>query len=98
MKRRQALKQLTLGMGAATLPIGSPSLWAAGDQVPWLKLAVQQYSFNHQLRSGELKIINYPKTVVDGTGIKALEYFNGHMEDKAGKQQFYCDRFASEPS
>ncbi|MFK5923663.1 MAG: sugar phosphate isomerase/epimerase family protein [Verrucomicrobiota bacterium] len=88
MKRRQALKQLTLGVGAATLPIGSSTL-RADDQSPWLKLAVQQYSFNHQLRSGELKIVDYPKTVVDGTGIKALEYFNGHMEDKAGKQQFF---------
>ena len=89
MKRRQALKQLALGAGAATLPVGSSLLQAAEDKSPWLKLAVQQYSFNRQLRSGDLKIIDYPKTVVDGTGIKALEYFNGHMEDKAGKGKFF---------
>jgi sugar phosphate isomerase/epimerase len=49
-----------------------------------LKFAVQQYSFNRQLRSGKLTILDYPKTVVEGTGIKALEYFNGHIEKKAG--------------
>ncbi|MEM7601302.1 MAG: TIM barrel protein, partial [Verrucomicrobiota bacterium] len=63
---------------------------SAADE-PWLKLAVQQYSFNQQLRSGELTIPDYPKTVVEGTGIKALEYFNGHMEDKAGDMAFFKD-------
>ncbi len=89
MNRRQSLKQLALGAGIATLPVGFTNLRAAPSQSPWLKLAVQQYSFNHQLRAGKLKIIDYPKTVVDGTGIKALEYFNGHMEEKAGKQKFF---------
>jgi sugar phosphate isomerase/epimerase len=56
---------------------------------PWLKIAVQQYSFNKQLRSGELKIGDYPKTVVEGTGIKALEYFNGHIEDEKYNDGFF---------
>tara|TARA_R110000850_G_scaffold23366_3_gene69116 strand:- start:202 stop:936 length:735 start_codon:yes stop_codon:yes gene_type:complete len=34
---------------------------------------------------------NYPKTVVEGTGIKALEYYNGHMEEMAGKKAFFKD-------
>jgi sugar phosphate isomerase/epimerase len=58
---------------------------------PWLKLSVQQYSFNKQLRSGELKIEDFPKTVVEGTGIKALEYFNGHIEDKVNDGDFFKD-------
>ena len=60
-------------------------------QEPWLKIAVQQYSFNRQLRSGDLKIEDFPQTVVEGTGIKALEYFNGHMEDKGGNEKFFND-------
>ena len=58
---------------------------------PWLKLSVQQYSFNKQLRSGELKIEDFPQTVVEGTGIKALEYFNGHIEDKVKDDEFFKD-------
>ncbi|MDG1874292.1 MAG: TIM barrel protein [Mariniblastus sp.] len=56
---------------------------------PWLKISVQQYTFNRQLRSGELKIEDFPQTVVGKTGIKALEYFNGHMEDKSGDERFF---------
>ncbi len=85
MNRRNALKNFALGTGAAF----SPSLFAADKSEPWLKFAVQQYSFNRQLRSGELKMEDYPKTVVDGTGIKALEYFNGHMEEIAGATDFF---------
>lgn len=59
------------------------------DAEPWLKLAVQQYSFNRELRSGDLKIEDFPKSVVEGTGIKALEYFNGHMEDRVGDEKFF---------
>lgn len=66
-----------------------PGQEKTGDTTEWLKVAVQQYSFNKQLRSGELKMEDYPQTVVDGTGIKALEYFNGHMEDKAKDEAFF---------
>ena len=38
---------------------------------------------------GSSDLLDFPKTVVDGTGIKALEYFNGHMEEKAGKNEFF---------
>ncbi|MDB4564724.1 sugar phosphate isomerase/epimerase, partial [Mariniblastus sp.] len=55
----------------------------------WLTLAVQQYSFNRQLRSGEMNILDFPKTVVEGTGIKALEYFNGHIEEKMKDTAFF---------
>ena len=96
MKRRQALKNLALGAGAvATVPLHScsrqPGVGSGEDAGPWLELAVQQYSFNKQLKSGELAISDYPKTVVEGTGIKALEYFNGHMEDRAGEVAFFQD-------
>ncbi|MEL6109433.1 MAG: sugar phosphate isomerase/epimerase family protein [Planctomycetota bacterium] len=85
MKRRQAIK---LGaIGAASSVFAGPSF--ASDTKTWLKLAVQQYSFNHQLRSGELDLLDYPKTVVEGTGIRALEYFNGHIEDKNGNLGYF---------
>ena len=87
MNRRQALKQLA-AIAAAT-PFSTQLLQSAHHSKPWLELAVQQYSFNRQLRAGELDLLDYPKTVVDGTGIKALEYFNGHMEDKAGKNSYF---------
>lgn len=86
MNRRHLLKSTALGAGAAVFP-WKPSLNAADGG--WLKFAVQQYSFNKQLRSAELRMLDYPSTVVGGTGIKALEYYNGHMEDKAGDTDFF---------
>ncbi|MCH2614667.1 MAG: hypothetical protein MKZ70_08250, partial [Opitutales bacterium] len=50
---------------------------------------MQQYSFNRQLTAGELNILDYPQTVVEGTGITALEYFNGHFQDKSGNTRFF---------
>lgn len=91
--RRTWLQSVSVaGVAAGVAPVVNTRVFAqtttaAAD--PWLKLAVQQYSFNAQLRSGELKIEDFPKTVVDGTGIKALEYFNGHMEDRAGDEAFF---------
>ena len=89
MQRRELLKLGTASGIALMMPT---HLWGKAktdDKEPWLKLAVQQYSFNRQLRSGELKIEDFPKTVVEGTGIKALEYFNGHMENKARDEAFF---------
>ncbi len=87
MNRRQALKHLTVLSAAA--PMASTWLKATSHNKPWLELAVQQYSFNRQLRAGSLDLLDFPKTVVEGTGIKVLEYFNGHMEDKAGKSKYF---------
>jgi L-ribulose-5-phosphate 3-epimerase len=90
MNRRQALKDLSLCAAVAALsPLRPGSLNAASHTKPWLKFAVQQYSFNQQLKSGKLNLLDYPKTVVDGTGIKALEYFNGHIEDKVGDRNYF---------
>lgn len=86
MNRRHLLKSAAIGAGLSSLPWKS-SAQKAGDD--WLTFAVQQYTFNKQLRSGELSMLDYPSTVVGGTGIKALEYFNGHMEDKAGDKTFF---------
>ena len=94
MKRRELL-QLGAASTISTLitPSGllaqQPEPKKTTKQAPWLKYAVQQYSFNKQLRSGELKIEDFPKTVVEGTGIKALEYFNGHIEDKSNDESFF---------
>lgn len=94
MDRRRILK-LGVASGVAWLTSsrasaqckfrGSPNKVAAD----WLTLAVQQYSFNRQLRSGDMNILDFPKTVVEGTGIKALEYFNGHIEDKLNDIAFF---------
>ncbi len=87
INRRESLKLISLGASALVLP---QLLHAKGSlKSNGLKLAVQQYSFNRQLRDGSLEILDYPKTVVVGTGIRALEYFNGHIEDKAGDAAFF---------
>ena len=87
MNRRSALQRLALAAGA---PVLAPrALVSAEEKESWLKFAVQQYSFNRQLRSGDLDILDFPKTVVEGTGIKGLEYFNGHIEDRAGDTAFF---------
>ncbi|MDF1813841.1 MAG: TIM barrel protein [Verrucomicrobiales bacterium] len=85
MNRRNLLRSLSTAAVAAPFS----TFTSRAETTPWLKLAVQQYSFNRQLRSGELAIADYPKTVVAGTGIKALEYFNGHMEEKGGDTAFF---------
>jgi len=84
---------LSLGVATGIAALTHPSCATAKRQEnqAWLKMAVQQYSFNHQLRSGDLKIEDYPKTVVQGTGIKALEYFNGHIEDPKYNDDFFKD-------
>ena len=87
MSRRDSLRTLALGAGALAAP---QLLKAKGDLASnGLTLAVQQYSFNRQLRAGELDILDYPKTVVEGTGITALEYFNGNFQDKSGDTRFF---------
>lgn len=86
MNRRHALKNIVALTAAAPF---APTRLRADSHKPWLKLAVQQYSFNRQLRSGELDLLDFPKTVVNGTGIRALEYFNGHMEDKVGNTRYF---------
>ena len=85
MNRRHALQHLALASGSVLF---SP-VHAASSSDPWLKFAVQQYSFNRQLRSGDLDLLDFPKTVVEGTGIRGLEYFNGHMEDKGGDRGYF---------
>lgn len=94
MDRRRILK---LGVASGLAWVASPRTQVLGDLLnlpsvvapDWLTLAVQQYSFNRQLRSGEMNILDFPKTVVEGTGIKALEYFNGHIEDKMKDTAFF---------
>ncbi len=94
MDRRRILK---LGVASGLAWVASPRTRVLGDLLnlpsvvapDWLTLAVQQYSFNRQLRSGEMNILDFPKTVVKGTGIKALEYFNGHIEDKIKDTAFF---------
>lgn len=87
INRRESLKRMALGASALVMP---QLLQAKGSlKSNGLKLAVQQYSFNRQLKDGSLDILDFPKTVVEGTGIKALEYFNGHIEDKAGDTRFF---------
>ena len=86
---------LKLGAATGVVAATTPCWLLAQDQdkkkkpAPWLKIAVQQYSFNKQLRSGELKIEDYPKKVVEGTGIRALEFFNGHIEEEKFNDKFF---------
>lgn len=87
ISRRDSLKRLAFGASAIVLP---QLLQAKGSlKSNSLKLAVQQYSFNRQLKGGSLDILDYPKTAVEGTGIRGLEYFNGHMMDKSGDARFF---------
>lgn len=87
LTRRDTLKRLAFGAAAMAIP---QTLRAKGTlETNGLTLAVQQYSFNRQLNAGTLDILDYPKTVVEGTGITALEYFNGHIMDKSGDTRFF---------
>ena len=81
--RRTFIAQLTAAAAA------TPLAFAVQERAPRFRLGVQQYSFNHALRNGELDPLDYPKTVVEGTGIKHLEYYNGHYMDKAGNTKWF---------
>jgi sugar phosphate isomerase/epimerase len=88
MNRRKALRNVAVvGAGVLIDPLGLMA--GKGGEEPWLKLSVQQYSFNRQLKDGTLDILDYPRVVVEGTGIKALEYFNGHMMERADDAGFF---------
>lgn len=77
-----------LGTGIAT-GLSLPFLNAEEAKEPWLKISLQQYSFNRAIRSGKLKPLDYPAMAVEKTGIKALEYFNGFFEDKLDSESFF---------
>lgn len=79
-----------LGTGLASA-LTLPFARAEEEKDPWLKISLQQYSFNRAFRSGELDPLDYPKFAVEKTGIKALEYFNGFFEDKLGQAEFFAD-------
>lgn len=68
-----------------------PFLSAKEDAEPWLKISLQQYSFNRQIRSGKMDPLDYPAIAVKKTGIKALEYFNGFFEDKLNSKSFFTE-------
>lgn len=87
INRRDLLRNLAIG--GALLAIPQISRAQGSLESRGLTLAVQQYSFNRQLRDGSFDILDFPKTVVEGTGITALEYFNGHIMDKAGDTGFF---------
>lgn len=93
MNRREMLRRCAATGVAASLSgwrLYPPRVKEEDFSAPaWLKYAVQQYSFHRELQSGELTIEEFPQTVVNGTGIKALEYYNGHMEDKAKDESFF---------
>lgn len=91
--RRRALQ---LGSAAITA-LAAKQLPAfttvANEESDWLKISLQQYSFKSMLTGKQptLKTIDYPKFAVEECGIKALEYFNGFFEDKAGNASFFHD-------
>lgn len=64
---------------------------AASGESDWLKISLQQYSFRSMLTGNQptLKTIDYPKFAVEKCDIKALEYFNGFFEDKAGNDAYF---------
>ena len=63
-------------------------LQAKQKKEPWLKVSLQQYSFNGMFRAKKLDPLDYPKFAVEKTKIKALEYYNGFFEDKLGSAEF----------
>lgn len=58
---------------------------------PWLKISLQQYSFNRQLQKGELDPLDYPKLAVEKCGISALEYYNGFIMEKANDNAWFAE-------
>ena len=69
----------------------SPLATAKEKKSPWLKISLQQYSFNRMFRSENLDPLDYPRFAVEKTKIKALEYFNGFFEDKLESRKFLIE-------
>lgn len=76
-------------IASSTASLALSGIGHAVSRPPRFHISVQQYSFNKQLRSGKLALMDFPATVVKGTGIKHLEYFNGHMMEKAGNTKWF---------
>ena len=79
-----------LRTGIAT-GLSMPFLSAKKETDPWLRISLQQYSFNRDIRSGKLAPLDYPDLAVKKTGIKALEYFNGFFEDQLDRPSFFSE-------
>lgn len=84
--RRRLLKHVPFTGIAALAATGFSE-----DSEPWLKISLQQYSFNRQLQKGELDPLDYPKLAVEKCGISALEYFNGFIMDKANDTAWFAE-------
>ena len=79
-------------LGASAAAVLSRPLFAEKDAPdPWLRISLQQYSFNRAIRAGQLDPLDYPKFAVAKTGIKALEYFNGFFENKLEDEAYFTE-------
>lgn len=90
LTRRQMLQTGTAGLAAFAIP--SRAAFSESDsQNEWLKISLQQYSFKSMLtgKQPSLTSLDYPQFAVKECGVRALEYFNGFFEDKAGDSEWF---------
>jgi sugar phosphate isomerase/epimerase len=87
--RRRLLKQVPLAGIAALASSGCSK--ESGETAPWLKISLQQYSFNGMFKRGELDPLDYPKLAVEKCGISALEYYNGFIMEKVNDTAWFAD-------
>ncbi|WP_299585848.1 TIM barrel protein [uncultured Microbulbifer sp.] len=90
MKRRTFL-QASAGLAAATLT--TPSFGSSGhsigtDKGGFFKISLAQWSLHRQLRSGVLKVLDFPVKAKKAFAIDAVEYVNQFFADKAKDQKF----------
>jgi L-ribulose-5-phosphate 3-epimerase len=87
--RRRLLKQVPLAGIAALAASGCSK--ESGESANWLKISLQQYSFNGMFKRGELDPLDYPKLAVEKCGISALEYYNGFIMEKVNDTAWFAD-------
>ncbi|MCO1334987.1 sugar phosphate isomerase/epimerase [Microbulbifer sp. OS29] len=93
MKRRNFVQTgigLTAAVLAAPLLGGSPRIPAA-EKNRFFKISLAQWSLHRQLRSGALKVLDFPIKAKKSFSIDAVEYVNQFFPDKARDRKFLAD-------
>jgi len=90
MKRRTFL-QASAGMAAAAFAaplFGNNGGLAVNQKSGLFKISLAQWSLHRQLRSGALKVLDFPIKTKKTFAIDAVEYVNQFFPDKARDQKF----------
>lgn len=87
--RRDFLKKLSLGLGAAAF--SSPVFANAPASKMFFKISLAEWSLHRSLRAGKLDNLDFPWYAKQKFGIDAVEYVNQFFADKASDKEYLSE-------